>query len=365
MKAIVITRFGGPEVLEVRDVPSPTPGRGEVRVRVRATAVNRADLLQRMGAYPAPPDAPQDVPGLEYAGEIDALGEGVTGWRLGDRVFGLCGGGSYAEHLVAPARALARIPDPLSFTDAAAVPEAFITAWDAMVTQAHLAAGETVLVSAVGSGVGCAAVQLARAIGARSVGTARTADKLERARALGLDLGVVPGGGRFATHVGAPDVILELVGGGYLAEDLACIAPRGRLVLVGLMAGARAELDLGLVLKARRAHRHRAPLAPARGEDRGHAGLRASRRAAPVTRPRRADRRPRAAPRRGRRRPRIRRLQSELRQGRARDPLITRAPGSAPRGSANHDTAGARRRGATSPSRPRPSARSPQNAGAG
>lgn len=251
MKAIVITRFGGPEVLEVRDVPSPTPGRGEVRVRVRATAVNRADLLQRMGAYPAPPDAPQDVPGLEYAGEIDALGEGVTGWRLGDRVFGLCGGGSYAEHLVAPARALARIPDPLSFTDAAAVPEAFITAWDAMVTQAHLAAGETVLVSAVGSGVGCAAVQLARAIGARSVGTARTADKLERARALGLDLGVVPESGRFATHVGAPDVILELVGGGYLAEDLACIAPRGRLVLVGLMAGARAELDLGLVLRKR------------------------------------------------------------------------------------------------------------------
>lgn len=251
MKAITITRFGGPEVLELRDVPSPTPARGEVRVRVRATAVNRADLLQRMGAYPAPPDAPQDIPGLEYAGEIDALGEGVAGWQVGDRVFGLCGGGSYAEHLVAPARALARIPDQLPFTAAAAVPEAFITAWDAMVTQAHLAAGETVLVSAVGSGVGCAAVQLARAIGARCVGTARTADKLVRAQALGLDLGVLPEGGRFATKIGAPDVILELVGGGYLAEDLACIAPRGRLVLVGLMAGARAELDLGLVLRKR------------------------------------------------------------------------------------------------------------------
>lgn len=251
MKAIVITRFGGPEVLELHDVPSPLPARGEVRVRVRATAVNRADLLQRMGAYPAPPDAPQDIPGLEYAGEIDGLGEGVTGWRIGDRVFGLCGGGSYAEQLVAHARAVVRVPEGLSFTDAAAVPEAFITAWDAMVTQAHLGAGETVLISAVGSGVGCAAVQLARAIGARTVGTARTATKLERARAFGLDLGVVPEDGRFAKEVGSPDVILELVGGAYLAEDLACIAPRGRIVLVGLMAGARAEVDLGLVLRKR------------------------------------------------------------------------------------------------------------------
>lgn len=251
MKAIVITRPGRPEVLELREVPSPTPARGEVRVRVHATAINRADLLQRMGAYPAPADAPQDIPGLEYAGVIDALGEGVTGWQVGDRVFGLCGGGSYAEQLVTHARAVARIPEGLSFTDAAALPEAFITAWDAMVTQAHLGAGETVLISAVGSGVGCAAVQLARAIGARSVGTARTAGKLERARALGLDLGVVPDDGRFAKAVGAPDVILELVGGAYLAEDLACIASRGRLVLVGLMAGARAELDLGLVLRKR------------------------------------------------------------------------------------------------------------------
>lgn len=251
MKAIVIARPGGPEVLELREILAPTPARGEVRVRVHATAINRADLLQRMGAYPAPPDAPQDIPGLEYAGVIDALGEGVTGWQVGDRVFGLCGGGAYAEQLVTHARAVARMPDGLSFTDAAAVPEAFVTAWDAMVTQAHLGAGETVLISAVGSGVGCAAVQLARAVGARSVGTARTAGKLERARALGLDVGVVPDDGRFARAVGAPDVIVELVGGAYLAEDLACIAPRGRLVLVGLMAGARAELDLGLVLRKR------------------------------------------------------------------------------------------------------------------
>jgi putative PIG3 family NAD(P)H quinone oxidoreductase len=251
MRAIAISRFGGPEVLELREVAPPTPARGEVRVRVRATAVNRADILQRMGAYAAPPDSPQDIPGLEFAGEVDALGDGVSGWRVDDRVFGICGGGAYAERLVTHARTLVRIPDGLSFADAAAVPEAFITAWDAMVTQAHLTAGESVLISAVGSGVGCAAVQIARAIGARSVGTARTAAKLERARALGLDHGVVPEGGKFASKVGSPEVVLELVGGAYLAEDLACVAPRGRIVLVGLMGGARAELDLGALLRKR------------------------------------------------------------------------------------------------------------------
>src|SRR5438270_8613499 len=127
MKAIIIEQPGGPEVLVWKDAPTPEPSRGEVRVRVRATAVNRADLLQRMGLYPAPPDAPQQIPGLEYAGEVDAIGPGVTGWKAGDRVFGLVGGGSYAEALVTHADTLARMPDGLSFTDAAAIPEAFIT----------------------------------------------------------------------------------------------------------------------------------------------------------------------------------------------------------------------------------------------
>jgi D-arabinose 1-dehydrogenase-like Zn-dependent alcohol dehydrogenase len=122
MRAIVITRPGGPEVLELRDVPTPMPARGEARVRVRATAVNRADLLQRMGAYPAPPDVPRDIPGLELAGEIDALGEGVTGLAVGDRVFGLVGGGAYAEHVVTHARTLVKMPDTLSFVEGAAVP---------------------------------------------------------------------------------------------------------------------------------------------------------------------------------------------------------------------------------------------------
>ena len=257
MKAIVITQFGGPEVLELRDVPSPLPSRGEVRVRVRATAVNRADLLQRMGAYPAPAGAPKDIPGLEYAGEVDALGEDVTELAVGDRVFGLTSGGAYAEQVIVHAREAVRMPANLSFIDAAAIPEAFITAYDAMVTRGRLASGERVLISAVGSGVGTAAVQLVKALGATSVGTARTEDKLARAKALGLDEGIVPKGATFAdavrerTNGEGVDLVLELVGGAYVAEDLACVRAKGRVVLVGLMAGVRADIDLGMLLRKR------------------------------------------------------------------------------------------------------------------
>lgn len=259
MKAVVITRPGGPEVLELRDLPAPEPARGEVRVRVRATAVNRADLLQRQGLYPAPPDAPADIPGLEFAGEVDAVGEAVADLAVGDRVFGLCGGGAYAGAIAVPARTAVKLPEGMSFEEGAAVPEAFITAWDALVTQAHLTAGETVLIQAAGSGVGTAAIQIARAVGARAIGTARTAHKLEQARALGLDHGLLlgAGGGGFAEAVlratggrGA-DVVLELVGGTYLAEDLLAVAPRGRIVLVGVMGGARVELDLRSLLHKR------------------------------------------------------------------------------------------------------------------
>jgi putative PIG3 family NAD(P)H quinone oxidoreductase len=251
MKAIVIARFGGPDVLELRDVPAPEPGAGEARVRVRATAVNRADLLQRMGAYAAPPDAPQDIPGLEFAGEVDAVGRGVD-LPVGTRVFALAGGGTYAEHVVVHARTLARIPAGMSFVDAAAVPEAFLTAYDAMVAQGRLAAGECVLVHAVGSGVGTAAVQIARAIGARAVGTSRTADKIERARDLGMTAGIVTTDGKFADRLPEPpDVILDLVGGAYVAEDVRCAARRGRIIVVGLMAGTRADVDFALVLHKR------------------------------------------------------------------------------------------------------------------
>jgi putative PIG3 family NAD(P)H quinone oxidoreductase len=257
VRAIVITRPGGPDVLELQDRPGPAPLRGEVRVRVRAAGVNRADLLQRAGNYPVPADAPADIPGLEYAGEVDALGDGVVDLRVGDRVFGLAPGGTYAEHVVVPVRAAAKVPERLSFVEAAAVPEAFITAWDAMVTQARLTAGETVLIHAVGSGVGTAALQIAKAIGATAVGTSRSASKLDSARALGLTHGAVVGdAGEFSPHVlrmvsGGVDVVLELVGGRYVAEDLRCMAPRGRLVLVGLLAGAQVDLDLGAVLRKR------------------------------------------------------------------------------------------------------------------
>ena len=262
MRAISITKPGGPEVLQLVERPEPEPSRGEVRIRVRGTAVNRADLLQRIGAYPAPADSPPDIPGLEIAGEVTALGAGVERLKIGDRVFGLVGGGGYADAVVSHERALAKIPDGMSFEDAAAVPEAFITAHDAIVTQAKLTSGETLLVHAAGSGVGTAAVQLGRALGARVIGTARTQDKLDRARELGLDVGIVPSAGaspsdpRFADSVRAAapdgvDVVLELVGGGYFTEDLRCIRTLGRLVLVGLMAGAKTEVDLGLVLRKR------------------------------------------------------------------------------------------------------------------
>jgi NADPH:quinone reductase len=261
MRAIVITKPGGPEVLELREVAAPEPGPGQARVRIRASAVNRADLLQRLGAYPAPPDAPADIPGLEIAGEVDAVGAGTRDVAVGDRVFGIVSGGAYAEAVVVHARTLAPIPGNLDFTEAAAIPEAFVTAYDAMVLQAGLSAGETVLVHAVGSGVGTAAVQIARAIGARAVGTARTEEKLDRAKALGMDHGIVPdkagAGPAFAEKVRAvtrgrgADVVLELVGGAYVPESLASLAERGRLVLVGLMAGTRADVDLGVVLRRR------------------------------------------------------------------------------------------------------------------
>jgi putative PIG3 family NAD(P)H quinone oxidoreductase len=264
MRAIVIREPGGPEMLELRDVPTPEAARGEVRVRIRATAVNRADLLQRIGVYPAPPGSPRDIPGIEIAGEVDAVGEGVTEWNAGDRVFGIVGGGGYAEYIAVPARTLAAIPEGMSFVDAGAVPEAFLTAWDGMIDQGRLAAGETVLIHAAGSGVGTAAVQIARAVGARSIGTARTRAKLDRARELGLDETILvtsaagtEGGASFADDVRArtggrgADVIVELVGGAYVAQDLACVAYKGRIVVVGLLAGPHVDFDLGTLMRKR------------------------------------------------------------------------------------------------------------------
>ena len=259
MKAVVITRHGGPEVLELRDVDRPQPGSGEVLVRVHATALNRADLMQREGRYPPPTGAPADIPGLEFAGEVAALGLGAREWHEGDPVFGITGGGAYAEYVVVHERTLAPIPASLDWVAAAAVPEAFITAHDALVTQAALRASEHVLVHAIGSGVGLAASQLTRAFGAVPYGTSRTRDKIDRAREFGLEDGLTLGRDVSAlaeavtrwTDGRGMDVILDLVGGAYVEAGIDVLALRGRLILIGTVAGTQTALDLRRVLSRR------------------------------------------------------------------------------------------------------------------
>jgi putative PIG3 family NAD(P)H quinone oxidoreductase len=258
MKAVVITGAGGSEVLDVREVPPPYPTGNQLRIRVRACALNRADILQCQGVYPAPPGAPADILGLEYAGEIDALGPGVTGaWKIGDRVFGIVGGGAQAEFVVTHERLAVPVPPVLDFVQAAAVPEAFITAHDALFTQGRLCPGQRVLIHAAGSGVGTAAVQLAHAAGCTVFGTSRTAAKLEQASALGLDHGIDVSRLDFVQAVRAGtggcgvDVVIDLVGASVLAGNLGALANRGRLVLVGLLGGTVASLDLNLMLRKR------------------------------------------------------------------------------------------------------------------
>lgn len=258
MRAVVLTRAGGPEVLELQERALPEPGPGQIRVRVRASALNRADLLQRRGGYPAPPGAPADVPGLEYAGEVDALGEGTALWREGDRVMGIVGGGGHAEYVVVHEREAIGVPDNLSWAEAAAVPEVFLTAFDALFARLELALGERLLIHAVGSGVGTAALQLAVAAGATVLGTSRTAEKLERARVLGLDVAIdsaqedVAGAVERATGGRGVHAVLDLIGGAGLGANLRALVPSGgRIVVVGSLAGAEAPLELGLLMRKR------------------------------------------------------------------------------------------------------------------
>jgi putative PIG3 family NAD(P)H quinone oxidoreductase len=257
MRAIRIVEPGGPEVLRMGEIPRPEPGPSEIRVRVRAAGVNRAEVLQRRGLYPAPLGWPADVPGLEFAGEVETFGDRVTEWKPGDRAMGLAGGGGYAEYVVVHEREAIPVPESLSWEEAAAVPEVFVTAHDALFTRGRLAIGESVLIHAVGSGVGTAALQLARAAGARTLGTSRTEWKLERAGELGLDLAIRAGAEDFADAVldatggRGVDLILDLVGAGYLPRNLASLAVLGRIVVVGLTAGSFGEIDLGVVLRKR------------------------------------------------------------------------------------------------------------------
>ncbi len=259
MRAVVFAGKGGPEVVEVREVPDPVPQRGEVLVRVRAAALNRADLLQRRGLYPPPHGVREDVPGLELAGEVVRCGEAVAGWKAGDRVMAITAGEAQAELAVVHQRMLMRLPEGLSFEEAGALPEAGITSHDALFTLGGLRPGWPVLVHAVGSGVSTAALQIAKAAGATVIGTSRTPDKLDRAKALGLDHGILVGRDdpRFAEEVkrltgkrGVP-LVLDFVGGPYLGENLGALAVGGRVVVIGVMGGPKAELDLGTQMRLR------------------------------------------------------------------------------------------------------------------
>jgi putative PIG3 family NAD(P)H quinone oxidoreductase len=258
MRAVVIRGVGGPEAIEVQDVPKPEPSGEQIRIRVRACGLNRADLLQTRGLYPAPAGVPANIPGLEYAGEVDALGPAVKGrFKIGDRVFGIVAGGAQAEYLVTHERMAVAIPANLDFPEAGAVPEAFMTAHDALITQGRLGPGERVLIHAVGSGVGTAALQVAHAMGCTVFGTSRTIAKLQQAHGLGLDHGIESSRDNFAavidreTSGGGVHVILDLLGAGAMAGNLRALAVRGRLVLVGLLGGREATVDLGLLLNKR------------------------------------------------------------------------------------------------------------------
>ncbi len=252
MHEIYYAGAGGPDVIQKREAPAPDPGEHEVLVRVAATGLNRADLLQREGRYPAPAGWPSDVPGLEFSGIVQASGNGVTRWQPGDRVMGLIGGGALAEMVVAHEAELLPVPDVMALVDAAAVPEAFLTAFDALRIRARLQSGERLLIHAIGSGVGTAALQLGKLAGATVVGTSRTAAKLKRAANLGLDLGIDTSAGRFPDAMREPvDVVLDVLGGPALTANLAVLAQRGRLILVGLLQGGASEMSLDPVLHKR------------------------------------------------------------------------------------------------------------------
>ncbi|MEJ5255178.1 MAG: NAD(P)H-quinone oxidoreductase [Acidimicrobiales bacterium] len=255
MLAVVLDSYGGPEVLTVREVPDPVPGPEEVVVDVVATALNRADLLQRRGLYPGPP-MPQEIPGMELSGRVSARGDRVTAWELGDEVMGIVGGGAHAQRIAVHERQLMRVPETVAVADAAAIPEVWITAYDALVLQGGLTSGRTALVHAGGSGVGTAAIQIAKAIGARVIVTA-SAGKLARCVELGADVAVdyrvedFVDSVREATGGHGVDVVLDVVGGDYVDRNIEALRTGGRIVQVGVMGGGVAHVNVGRLLPKR------------------------------------------------------------------------------------------------------------------
>lgn len=256
MRAVVLREHGGPEVLVITESTDPVPGPEEVLVRVHATALNRADLLQRMGMYPNPFPADDEIPGLEFAGEVVSCGPRVLMWRPGDRVMGIVSGGAYAEKLVIHERQAMEVPAGMTWTDAAAIPEVFITAWDALVVQGGLTSGRWAMVHAGASGVGTAAIQICRAIGARVIVTC-SAGKVQACRGLGADVVVDYGSQDFveaareATGGAGVDVVLDVIGGEYVEKNVAALAVKGRIIQVGVMAGKPLPFNIGLLLGKR------------------------------------------------------------------------------------------------------------------
>lgn len=256
MQAIVLTQYGGPEMLRMATVEDPAPGPTDVLVAVEASAVNRADVLQRRGAYPPPaPRPPVEIPGLEFSGSVMAVGSAVTRVAVGDAVLGLLPGGGYAERVATPARMVLPVPPGLTFLEAAALPEAFFTAYDAL-QQVHLAMGETVLIHAGASGVGTSAVQLAHHLGARVLATC-SADKMARVQALGADAVADYRAGSLRDFVQREtvgrgvDAILDFVGADYLDHNLEALAVGGRLIVIGTLSGGVAPINLSLLMAKR------------------------------------------------------------------------------------------------------------------
>ncbi len=259
MKAVDITAPGGPEVLRLVERPDPQPGAGELLIRVRASGINRPDVLQRTGNYPVPPGA-SDIPGLEVAGELvggDAAAMAERGFKLGDRVCALVAGGGYAELCVAPAGQCLPVPQGLSDLEAASLPETFFTVWSNVFDRARLQAGETLLVQGGSSGIGVTAIQMAKAMGARVIVTVGSADKAQACLALGADHAIVYREQDFAeearrlTGGKGVDVILDMVAGAYVAREVECLAEDGRLVMIAVQGGVKAEFNAGLVLRRR------------------------------------------------------------------------------------------------------------------
>lgn len=260
VRAVTVSEPGGSDVLAVADLPTPTPGPGEVLVEIAAAGVNRADLLQRQGRYPPPPGAPETL-GLECSGVVAEVGDGVTAWRRGDRVAALLDGGGYAQYAAVAATQVLPVPDHLDLVDAAGLPEAVCTAWSNLVMVGGLTAGDVVLVHGGSGGVGSIATQLAHALGARVAATAGGPERVARCLDLGVDIGIdhrsedVVAVLKEATGGHGADVVLDVLGAGFLDRNLRALATGGRLVVIGLQQGRRAELDLGILL-AKRASIH-------------------------------------------------------------------------------------------------------------